>query len=177
MAKIPVVLCIDARIILGTAVTIKSMLETAKPETTYDIRIFHSGLSASDEKNIQELVAGTRHELKLHYIDPARFDGAPRNQGSWTEIVYYRLLTPEILTEYDKAIYSDVDVLILDEAFSHVDAARVQLLLSYLSSLDKIVIIVAHQINVMNNDYDYVIIKEGKLVREVKNGNRSSNNQ
>ena len=76
-----------------------------------------------------------------------------------------------------RALLSDVDVLILDEAFSHVDAARVQLLLSYLSSLDKIVIIVAHQINVMNNDYDYVIIKEGKLVREVKNGNRSSNNQ
>ena len=121
MAKIPVVLCIDSRIILGTAVTIKSMLETAKPETTYDIRIFHSGLSASDEKNIQELVAGTRHELKLHYIDPARFDGAPRNKGSWTEIVYYRLLTPEILTEYDKAIYSDVDVLIkedLSEAYN-----------------------------------------------------------
>ena len=121
MAKIPVVLCIDARIILGTAVTIKSMLETAKPETTYDIRIFHSGLSASDEKNLQELVAGTRHELKLHYIDPARFDGAPRNKGSWTEIVYYRLLTPEILTEYDKAIYSDVDVLIkedLSEAYN-----------------------------------------------------------
>ena len=121
MAKIPVVLCIDSRIILGTAVTIKSMLETAKPETIYDIRIFHSGLTNDDEKNLQELVAGTRHELKLHYIDPARFDGAPRNKGSWTEIVYYRLLTPEILTEYDKAIYSDVDVLIkedLSEAYN-----------------------------------------------------------
>lgn len=121
MAKIPVVLCIDSRIILGTAVTIKSMLETAKQETIYDIRIFHSGLTNDDEKNLQELVAGTRHELKLHYIDPARFDGAPRNKGSWTEIVYYRLLTPEILTEYDKAIYSDVDVLIkedLSEAYN-----------------------------------------------------------
>ena len=141
MAKIPVVLCIDSRIILGTAVTIKSMLETAKPETTYDIRIFHSGLSASDEKNIQELVAGTRHELKLHYIDPARFDGAPRNKGSWTEIVYYRLLTPEILTEYDKAIYSDVDVLKGLYVFDH-------------SASD-------HELVIAHRHYLYVIVERG----------------
>lgn len=66
-----------------------------------------------------------------------------------------------------RALLSDVDVLILDEAFSHVDEMRRDLLLSYLSSLKMIVIIVAHQINVMNNDYDYVIIKEGKIISEV----------
>lgn len=75
-----------------------------------------------------------------------------------------------------RALLMDIDVLILDEAFSHVDDIRRDLLLDYLAQLDMIVIIVAHQINVMNNDYDYAIIKEGKLVSEVKHGNRFSNN-
>lgn len=112
MIKIPVVLCFDSRIILGAAVTIKSLLEHAKKTTCYDIRIFHSEINTKDQKALMSLVENTRHEMKFHYVDPKRFKGAPKNNGSWTEIVYYRLLVPEILVEYDKALYSDVDVLI-----------------------------------------------------------------
>ncbi len=121
MVKIPVVLCFDSRILLGAAVTIKSLLEHAKDSTCYDIRIFHSEIKDKDQKALKSLVENSRHEIKFHYIDPNLFKGAPHNNGSWTEIVYYRLITPQILTEYDKAIYSDVDVLFkgdLQEAFN-----------------------------------------------------------
>ena len=112
MVSIPVVLCFDSRILLGAAVTIKSLLEHAKDSTCYDIRIFHSEIKDKDQKALKSLVENSRHEMRFHYIDPKRFKGAPCNSGSWTENVYYRLLTPEILIDYDKAIYSDVDVLI-----------------------------------------------------------------
>lgn len=112
MVNIPVVLCFDSRILLGAAVTIKSMLEHAKDDTCYDIRILHSDINNRDQEALLSLVKNTIHKINFHYIDPKRFKGAPCNRGSWTENVYYRLLTPEILTEYDKAIYSDVDVLI-----------------------------------------------------------------
>lgn len=111
MTTIPVVFCFDSRIILGASVAIKSLIDCAKPETTYDIRIFHSDIKLEDQKNLSSLIKDTRHNIAFHYIDPHIFDSAPRNKGSWTEIVYYRLLTPEILKEYDKVIYSDVDVL------------------------------------------------------------------
>ncbi|MBR7127067.1 MAG: polysaccharide pyruvyl transferase family protein, partial [Lentisphaeria bacterium] len=111
MVKIPIVFCFDSRIILGAAVTIKSLIEHAEETTCYDIRIFHSEISEKDQKSLQSLLDGTSHEMKFHYINPDLFKGAPRSRGSWTEIVYYRLLTPEVLTEYDKVLYSDVDVL------------------------------------------------------------------
>ena len=111
MTAIPVVFCFDSRIILGASVAIKSLIDCAKDSTTYDIRIFHSDIKLEDQKNLSLLTKNTRHSIAFHYIDPHIFNGAPRNKGSWTEIVYYRLLTPEILKEYDKAIYSDVDVL------------------------------------------------------------------
>ena len=41
MSKIPVVFTFDKRIILGAAVAIKSLIDNAKPETEYDIFVYH----------------------------------------------------------------------------------------------------------------------------------------
>lgn len=121
MTNIPVVFCFDSRIILGASVAIKSLIDCAKETTTYDIRILHSDINLKDQKNISALAENTRHNIAFHYINPDLFKNAPKNKGSWTEIVYYRLLAPEILKEYDKVIYSDVDVLFrgdLEELYS-----------------------------------------------------------
>lgn len=115
MSSIPIVLCFDSRIILGAAVTIKSLIDNAKNETVYDIRILHSDLSLKEQKNLTSLVEGTRHNMGFHYINPELFKNAPKSKGAWTEIVYYRFLTSRVLSEYEKAIYSDVDVLIKDD--------------------------------------------------------------
>ena len=108
---IPIVFCFDKRIILGASVAIKSLIDCAKNDTTYDIRIFHDDLSLESQKNISQLTKNTRHHIAFHYIDSSLFKNAPHNEHSWKENVYYRLLIPEILKEYDKVIYSDVDVL------------------------------------------------------------------
>ena len=108
---IPIVFCFDKRIVLGASVAIKSLIDSAKPSTNYDIRIFHSDLDIEIQKNLNKLTENTNHTIAFHYINPDIFKNAPRNNHSWTELVYYRLLTPVILKEYDKAIYSDVDVL------------------------------------------------------------------
>ena len=108
---IPVVFCFDKRIILGASVAIKSLIDCANPDTVYDIRIFHSDIDLENQKNISQLSKATRHNISYHYIDPEIFKNAPHNNHSWTELVYYRLLIPEILKEYNKVIYSDVDVM------------------------------------------------------------------
>ena len=121
MTNIPVVFCFDSRIILGASVAIKSLIDCAKNTTTYDIRILHSDINLKDQMNISKLAENTRHNIAFHYINPDIFKNTPKNKGSWTEIVYYRLLIPEILKEYDKVIYSDVDVLFrgdLEEVFN-----------------------------------------------------------
>lgn len=108
---IPVVFCFDKRIVLGASVAIKSLIDCAGENTCYDIRVFHSDLYIENQKNITKLTEGTRHNLAFHYINPEIFKGAPHNNKSWTELVYYRLLIPEIIKEYDKVIYADVDTL------------------------------------------------------------------
>lgn len=73
-----------------------------------------------------------------------------------------------------RALLSEPDILILDEAFSNIDQERLQLLINYLNFQKIIVTIVSHQINMMNCQFDCVIIDSGKIVGEEDYGNRFS---
>lgn len=116
MTKIPVVFTFDKRIVLGAAVTVKSLIDTAKPETVYDIYVYHPDIEEKDIKEFEKMVEGTNHSITFQYISKEKFKDAPINKnGSWTEIVYYRLLIPELLPQYDKVIYADTDVLFKDD--------------------------------------------------------------
>ena len=111
MNKIPVVFTFDKRIIPGAAIAIQSMIDCAKPDTTYEMFVLHSDLSDKIIDSFNKLIENTRHTLSFIYVDPKRFKDAPVSKGSWTEIVYYRLLIPEIFSQYDKMIYVDTDIL------------------------------------------------------------------
>ena len=171
---IPVVFCFDNRIILGASVAIKSLIDCANDNTCYDIRIFHSDLSLDNQKNINKLVENTRHNIAFHYINPEVFKNAPHNNKSWTELVYYRLLTPEILKEYDKAIYSDVDVLFkgdLWEVYS-IDISNYEMAAVPVEK-NKDGEMICHKYFPENtNDRIYILVMNCKLMREEKTVNK-----
>lgn len=66
-----------------------------------------------------------------------------------------------------RALLKHSDVLILDEALSNVDEKKVIEIFSYLKSLPILLILVSHQINVVNDDFGCVIINADKTVSEV----------
>lgn len=86
--SIPVVFCFDSRIILGAAAAIKSLIDCAEPDITYDIRICHSDLDLEEQKSLTSLVENTRHNIGFHYINRNLSDNTSKNKGSWAEIVY-----------------------------------------------------------------------------------------
>ena len=107
MTDIPIVLCFDDRILIGAGVTIKSLLNAAQPSTTYEINVLNPGFTDDIRRGLQQLTDGTRHSIRFFDIPPERFDGVPKGRGSWTEIVYYRLLSSEIIADRDRVIYSE----------------------------------------------------------------------
>ncbi len=104
MGRVPVVFTFNKQVVLAAAVAIKSLLDSADG-SDYDIHILHPDLSAANQKAFLELDPG----ITFHHVDKSRFKGFATT-GSWSEIVYYRLLIPEILPQYDKVVYSDKDV-------------------------------------------------------------------
>ncbi len=133
MNKIPVVFTFDKRIILGAAIAIKSLMDSAKSDTLYDIYIYHPDIDDKTIMEFQKMAENTNHKIAFRYIPKEKFKDAPINKNdSWTEIVYYRLLIPDLLPQYDKVIYADCDVLfkgdlseIYNEDISEHDCAMV----------------------------------------------------
>ena len=111
MTTIPIVFTFDKRIVLAAAVAIKSLLETASESTTYCVYVIHPNLSESDICAYEEMFVNTRHSIEFIKVLPEYFAGLPKNNKSWTEIVYYRFLAQEHILNFEKVIYSDVDVL------------------------------------------------------------------
>ncbi len=116
MSRIPVVFTFDKRIIFGAAVAIKSLIDCAKDGTFYDIYIYHPDLNKTIMNEFKKITLNTCHTIYFEKVSKKKFRNLPINKGgSWTEIVYYRLMIPKLLPQYDKVIYSDVDVLFKDD--------------------------------------------------------------
>lgn len=110
MNRIPIVFAFDNNLAFPAAVCIYSLLSSAKSSTAYDIYVlFRKGkplnLSLVD-KVLKEFPGNT---LKTREVDDI-FDKSFEIRGI-TTAAYYRLLIPDMFPEYDRVIYSDVDVI------------------------------------------------------------------
>ena len=118
---VPIVFAFDRRVLRPAAVAIRSLIDAAHKDTTYQIHILHPGFSTKINAAFADITKETRHTVTFHKIDNNQFKGLPSGSGSWTEIVYYRFLIPELLTECDRAIYSDIDVYFKGDLSSLMD--------------------------------------------------------
>lgn len=110
MNIIPVVFAFDNNLILPACVCISSLMMNAKEDTFYDIFILHSANIVLKKEELDKLFQ-YYHNCRIQYrqVDNT-FDSAFEIRGITTS-TYYRLLIPDLIPEYDKIIYSDVDVI------------------------------------------------------------------
>jgi len=112
MRIVPVVFCFDSNWILAAGVCLTSLLENAKEDTFYDIFILY-GENSEDvlTKSNLESLCDRYVNCKITFRSVGNiFDKAFEIRGISTS-TYYRLLIPEIVPEYEKIMYHDVDVI------------------------------------------------------------------
>ena len=113
MTTVPILFAFDNKLVQPAGVCLSSLLENAGPDTFYDIFILHDGDTVIDGRILS---------LPEHYgncrITERRveneFSGAYEIRGI-TSPAYYRFLAPELIPEYDKILYSDVDVIFRED--------------------------------------------------------------
>ena len=113
MNTVPIVFAFDEKLIMPAGVCLTSLLESAAPETFYDIFILHPArcdFSLEKLMLLPELFGNCRITLR----PVSDFAGAYEVRGV-SEVTYYRLLIPELIPEYDKILYSDVDVIFRED--------------------------------------------------------------
>lgn len=110
MNIVPVVFAFDNNLILPACVCISSLMMNVKEDTFYDIFILHSANIALKKEELDKLSQYYQNcRIQYRQVDNT-FDSAFEIRGITTS-TYYRLLIPDLIPEYDKIIYSDVDVI------------------------------------------------------------------
>lgn len=112
--KTAIAFTFDNRFCVPAYVAIKSLILAAKNSTSYTIIIYYWNIPQKNLKQFNSLVENTNHEIIYLKADKNKFTGFPVTR-TWSYSVYLRLLLPDILPQYDKIIYSDVDVFFLDD--------------------------------------------------------------
>lgn len=129
---IPIAFAFDKNLVMPACVCISSLLMNAKKDTSYDIFILHPANQSMTQTDLVKLPEYYDNCKMTFRPVGNEFDNAFEIRGITTP-AYYRLLIPEIIPEYDKIIYSDVDVIFrrdLSDLYS-IDLAGVYMAATY----------------------------------------------
>lgn len=114
MKRIPILFSFDSNMLMPAVVCLTSLLENANPDTYYEIFIVH--------RPELDFTKSALMELPLRYGNcsitfrpvGSDFMNAYEVRGISVE-TYFRLLASELIPEYDKILYSDVDVIFRED--------------------------------------------------------------
>ena len=109
---IPIVFSTDHNFVTPTCVTICSLLKTSLPDTRFSINILaNPDVTEEDRNTIKRQVKVSDRVSELNFVDMGRvFEKGYETRGISTAC-YSRLLIPWLLPQFDKVIYSDVDII------------------------------------------------------------------
>lgn len=113
---IPIVFATNNAYAPFASVTINSLIQNASEDYFYDIYVFHTELS---EYNISilETMKGENYKVKCLCVE--RFIEREMKymytNFHFSKEMFYRILIPSILHQYDRAIYLDCDIVVLGD--------------------------------------------------------------
>ena len=114
MKRVPILFSFDNNMLMPAVVCLTSLVENAGPETFYEIFIVHRpeyDFSKSALMEIPRRYANCSVTFRAVGND---FLNAYEVRGISVE-TYFRLLAAELIPEYDKILYSDVDVIFRED--------------------------------------------------------------
>ncbi len=107
---IPIVFAFDKKFLPPAYIAIRSLIDSARKDTKYKIIILYMGKIDWKVCELYRTVKSTRHEMVIR--DIRKYDiFSPVTSSLWPKVVYAKLYLASWLKEYDKVIFSDVDVL------------------------------------------------------------------
>lgn len=114
---IPIAFAFDNNLAMPASVCIYSLLSHANKDTFYDIYILHSEDEELNKIYIEKVVDFFDNSKVSYRKVGDSFKKSYEIRGITTP-AYYRLLIPELIPEYDKIIYSDVDIIYKQDLWS-----------------------------------------------------------
>ncbi|WP_121756341.1 glycosyltransferase [Helicobacter felis] len=126
---VPIVVAFDRNYLCPAATAIYSLLRClqrtreslASPSRTYTIHIYHLEITLKDQEKFNLMLEPYKHFVTLDFIDASTFLETIHNPfpadflTRFSCLVLIKYFLADLFPQYDKIIWSDVDVLFLDD--------------------------------------------------------------
>lgn len=95
-------------------VAIHSLARNSNIKNKYDIFVFSKDISEKNKTTIKEFIE--KQNISVRFVDiKDYFKSALKVVGHITEETYFRLIMPDILKDYNRILYLDADIIILND--------------------------------------------------------------
>lgn len=109
---VPVVFATNDAYAPYLGVAIQSLIENASSDRIYDVYIFHTALSETHQLRLTDMSTERVH-IRAVNLTPYVKNIKTYSHSHYSVEMYYRILIPEILKDFDKAVYLDCDLVLL----------------------------------------------------------------
>jgi lipopolysaccharide biosynthesis glycosyltransferase len=101
-----------------TGVLLQSIADNANPDYFYDIVLLHTGGLSDSAMDVCRGVYDKKDNILIRAADVSRNFAPYKNisvRGEFTVDTWYRLMLPDIFPQYDKVLYLDSDMVVLND--------------------------------------------------------------
>lgn len=113
---IPVFFAVDNGYCPFLAVALQSLIDNSSPENTYLIKVLNTDISEGNRKRIAKY---ERENVDIEFVDLNYYIQKVKDKlytrDYYSKTTYFRLFLPNLYPQYDKVLYLDSDIVILDD--------------------------------------------------------------
>ena len=114
--EIPIFFAVDDGYCPFLAVAIQSLIDHASPEYTYSIKVLNTDIGSSNKQKISKY---ERENVSIEFVDLNYYMRKVMDKlytrDYYSKSTYFRLFIPNLYPQYDKALYLDSDIVVLDD--------------------------------------------------------------
>ena len=119
---VPICFSVNNNFLPFTGVMIQSIIDHANNKDNYDIIILCSNVEEKLKDKMLSIAKG-KSNISIRFFDVDKFFEIPKNlftenvytQTSYSHEIYYRLLIPTLMPDYEKVLYFDGDMIALTD--------------------------------------------------------------
>lgn len=113
---IPIFFAVDDGYIPFLAVSMQSLVENSKKENYYLIKILYTNISRENQKKIQNF---EKENVSIEFVDLNYYIEKIKDKlytrDYYSKTTYFRLFIPNLYPQFDKALYLDSDIVLLED--------------------------------------------------------------
>lgn len=114
--EIPIFFAVDDNYMPFLAVSLQSLTANASEKNYYSIKVLHTNISAENKKKISRY---ERENVNIEFVDLnyyiEKIQDKLYTRDYYSKTTYFRLFLPNLYPQYDKVLYLDSDIVILDD--------------------------------------------------------------